>query len=416
MQQNKPVDQPLLPLDDLEYQTESEHLEIVLQVNDAIASDETQVVLPTIAFDEREAYLRLSLIPGIGPRTMARLLNEFEKPSNVLTASLGQLGAVQKIGPKLASGIRDARHDDLVHRVVEHCQDHEVEILYPGDSRNFKLLQEIADPPLLLYARGRFSKADAMSIGIVGTRHASYYGKQMADRIARGLCGYQMTIVSGLARGIDGVCHRSAIEAGGRTIAVLGSGLTDIYPPEHKELADQITEHGLLISETPPFSKPKAGVFPQRNRIISGLSLGIVVIEAADRSGSLITARHAGEQGRDVFAVPGPVTSRTSRGCNQLIRDGAILIQDAEDVIEHLGPLTQGVEVDSGLVVQTPSEMQLNDVEKAVLQAIETQATDIDCVIARSGLPVPRVLSTISVLEIKGFIVRTGSRSLTRRF
>jgi DNA processing protein len=206
------------------------------------------------------------------------------------------------------------------------------------------------------------------------------------------------------------------MEAGGRTIAVLGSSVSNIYPPEHADLAASIAENGLLLSETPPFFKPKAGVFPQRNRIISGLSLGVIVVEAADRSGSLITARHAGEQGRDVFAVPGAATSRTSQGCNRLIRDGALLIQDAEDVVEHLGPLAERVKTESGLVVHTPAEMQLNEMEQAVLQVIDSQATDIDQVIVRCGLPVPRVLSTISVLELRGWIVRTGGRSIARKF
>ena len=195
----------------------------------------------------------------------------------------------------------------------------------------------------------------------------------------------------------------------------LGSSVTEIYPPEHHELAEQIVGHGVLVSETHPFSKPKAGVFPQRNRIISGLSIGTIVVEAADRSGSLITARHAGEQGRDIFAVPGQATSRMSRGCNQLIRDGAILIQDAEDVIEHLGPLVEKATMSDGNVVHHAAELQLNEIENAVLQAIESMPTDIDAVIASSKLPVPRVLSTLSVLEMRGLIQRLSGRNVVRR-
>lgn len=364
----------------------------------------------------REAFIRLALVPGIGSKIMMRLLSKFESPEQVFKATLAQLGQVERVGPKLATEIRDSSSRGEIDRILEHCRDHEIDVVVPGDRWYPKLLTEIADPPMILFVKGQYSRADDLAIGMVGTRHATHYGQQMAERIASGLCRFQVTVVSGLARGIDAVCHRAAIQAGGRTIAVLGSSLTDIYPPEHRELAEQVCEHGLLLSETLPFSKPKPGVFPQRNRIISGLSLGVVVVEAADRSGSLITARHAGEQGRDVFAVPGPVTSRMSRGCHQLIRDGAQLIQDAEDIIEHLGPLAHHAVLADGSVIHQPAALQLNEVEQAVLQAIDVQPTDIDQVIVRSGLPVPRVLSTISVLEIRGALVRTGRRTVARRF
>lgn len=400
---------------DREESGDAEHLQLVLQDSDA-GSQEESIPLPEVPEEDYHAYLTLSLVPGLGPRTMARLLLHFGSAEHVLKGTLRELGEVERVGPKLATGIQDAARGDMVDRVLDHCRDHEVDVLFPSDPRFPQLVRQIANPPLLLYAKGIFSKSDALSIAMVGTRHATHYGRIMADRLARGLVAFGATIVSGLARGIDGVCHESALTAGGRTIAVLGSSIADIYPPEHRKLADRICEQGLLLSETHPFAKPKAGVFPQRNRIISGMSLGVIVIEAADRSGSLITATHAGEQGRDVFAVPGPVTSRMSRGCNQLIRDGAILVQDAEDIVQHLGPLSQRVKAPSGLEVHTPAEMQLNSMEQAVLSAIDSQPTDIDLVISRSGFPVPRVLSTLSVLELRGWIVRTGGRSVARRF
>jgi DNA processing protein len=392
-----------------------DHLQLVLQDND-VESQEESIAIPDISEEDQHGYLTLTLVPGLGPKTMARLLAHFGSPQNVLKGTLRELGEVERIGPKLATAIHDAARSDLTDQVLDHCRDHEIDLLYPNDTRFPTLLREIANPPLLLYAKGSFSKSDALAIAMVGTRHATHYGRTMADRLARGLVAFGATIVSGLARGIDGVCHEAALTSGGRTIAVLGSSIADIYPPEHRKLAERICEQGLLLSETHPFAKPKAGVFPQRNRIISGISLGVIVIEAADRSGSLITATHAGEQGRDVFAVPGPVTSRTSRGCNQLIRDGAILVQDAEDIVQHLGPLSERVKTSSGLEVHTPAEMQLNSMEQAVLSAIDSQATDIDLVITRSGFPVPRVLSTLSVLELRGWIIRTGGRSVARRF
>ncbi len=365
--------------------------------------------------EDRESFIRLSLVNGVGPRLIAGLVDHFGSAEAVLKATLSQLGQVPRIGPKLSTLIRDSSQCDLAEQVFQHCNDHGVRIIIAGDPEFPRLLAELSDPPVMLFVRGAFHKTDQLSIAMVGTRHCTNYGRTMAERISKSLARYGITIVSGLARGIDAICHRGAIETNGRTIAVLGSSVTDIYPPEHKELADQVAESGVLVSETHPFSKPKAGIFPQRNRIISGLSLGTIVVEAADRSGSLITARHAGEQGRDLFAVPGPATSRMSRGCNQLIRDGAILIQDAEDVIEHLGPLVEKANLGDGNIVHHAAELQLNDIEQAVLQAIDCTPTDIDQVITTSKLPVPRVLSTLSVLEMRGLIQRLSGRTVVRR-
>ena len=223
-----------------------------------------------------------------------------------------------------------------------------------------------------------------------------------------------MTIISGLARGIDAAAHRGALAAGGRTIAVLASGVVNIYPPEHDKLADEIAAQGAILSEAPPYAEPLSGTFPQRNRLISGLSLGVIVIEAADRSGALITARHAMEQGRDVFAVPGNVDSRTSRGCHRLIRDGAKLVESADDVLEELGPLVEAASRDDGQEIHHPAELMLNEVEQQVLAAIESQSTSIDQIVSQSGLPVPQVLSTISVLEMRRLIRRLSGTTVMR--
>jgi DNA processing protein len=347
---------------------------------------------------------------------MRRLLSRFGSAKDVLRASLRDLGSVERVGPKTATAIRDNGQGAYADEVLKICKQHKIELLFPGDPRIPVLLTEISDPPLVLYLQGEFRPDDALAVGMVGTRHATAYGRYMAERLTRGLCSYGCTIVSGLARGIDGVCHRKALECGGRTIAVLGSSLTEIYPPEHADLASNIRTHGVLLSETPPLAKPKAGVFPQRNRIISGLSLGVVVVEAAERSGSLITARHAGEQGRDVFAVPGQASAPTSRGSNRLIRDGALLVQDAEDILEHLGPLSRSAKLTGGQIVQQPKELILNEIERGVLQVIDVMPTDIDLVVQRSQLAVSQVLSTLSVLELKGAIKRTGGRSYGRKY
>jgi DNA processing protein len=364
--------------------------------------------------NDRLDYLRLALVPGVGPRTLAALLEFFGSPAEVLRASLSRLGEVERVGPKIATAIRDASQSEFAAQVVKKCEEQRVTILMPGDAEFPRLLHELADPPPVLFMRGSLTRTDQLAVAVVGTRHPTLYGRQVAESISRGLAKAGFTIVSGLARGIDAVAHRAAIDAGGRTIALLGSCVTDIYPPEHVSLAEDVIEHGAILSETDPFAKPKAGVFPQRNRLISGLSLGVIVVEAAERSGALITAQHAGEQGRDIFAIPGPVNSRVSRGCNRLIRDGAILVQDAQDVIEHLGPLVEAADVADDRVIHHPAELQLNDQETAVLQAIQSVPTDLDTIVQQSQLPVSRVLSTISVLEIRGMIRRSGGRSVLR--
>lgn len=364
--------------------------------------------------EARDAYLKLALVPGVGPKTLSALIEFFGNPVEACKANLSRLGKVHGVGPKIATSIRDAMQSGNANRIIEKCEQENIRTLIPGDSEFPRLLHEIPNPPCLLFIKGKLIREDALSIGMVGTRHCTTYGTTMADRISRSLARKGLTIVSGLARGIDAIAHRSALAVKGRTIAVLGSSLTEIYPPEHHELSQQILENGALLSETPSFSQPKAGVFPQRNRIISGLSLGVVVVEAAERSGSLITARHAGEQGRDVFAIPGAVTSRMSRGCNQLIRDGAILVQDADEILEHLGPLVESVVFEDGTQISHPAELQLNDIETSVMRYIEETPIDIDQLVQVSGLPVSRVLSTLSVLQLKGLVKRPSTRSVSR--
>ena len=363
---------------------------------------------------EQIDYLRLALVHGVGPRTMLSLVEYFGSASEALAASECQLKSVERVGPKLSQAIRESKSTRLVDRVVDHCQRNQVRILFPTDEDFPELLTQIPDPPLVLYVKGNFAPQDQLSIAIVGSRHATHYGRVVTEGLSRSLSRAGLTIVSGLARGIDTYAHRSTLEVEGRTIAVLGSHVTDVYPSENEDLASDIAQSGLIMSETPPFNEPKAGVFPARNRLISGLSLGVIVIEAAERSGALITATHAGEQGRDLFAIPGPVNARMSRGCNRLIRDGAILVQDAEDVLEHLGPLFSAAKLSDDKTIRHPSELQLNDQEQLVLQHVDVVPIDIDEVILRSGLAVSRVLSTIGALEMRGLIRRAGGGSIQR--
>ncbi len=358
--------------------------------------------------------MQLSLVPGVGPLTFKDLLEHFGSAEAVLAAPSSSLREVPGIGPKLSRAIVTARTEQEADTELDLCRQHGIAVLSPGRDGFPRLLQEIPDPPAVLYMAGKIEPQDALAVAIVGTRHATQYGKQTAERLASGLARAGLTIVSGLARGIDTAAHQGALAAGGRTIAVLGSGLLNLYPPENKELASEIEHHGALLSEAPLRRGPMSGAFPQRNRLITGLSLGVIIVEASDRSGALISARHAMEQGREVFAVPGRVDSRTSRGCHRLIRDGAKLVETVDDVLEEFGPLVEATSDEFGREVHHPAELQLNEQERQVLDAIDTQPTSIDTVAAVSGLPVQRVLSTISVLEMRRLIRRVSGNSVRR--
>jgi DNA processing protein len=292
---------------------------------------------------------------------------------------------------------------------------HRIGIVSQADESFPRLLREVHDPPAVLFTRGQFVPQDALAIAIVGTRHASPYGLKQAEVLAASLARAGLTIVSGLARGVDAAAHRGALAAGGRTIAVLASGLLEIYPPEHDKLAEEVAQQGVVISEAHPLAQPLAGSFPQRNRIISGLTLGTIVVEAALRSGALITARHAYEQGREVFAVPGRIDNRLARGCHRLIRDGAKLVESADDVLEELGPLVEAApRAEGGPPIRHPAELSLNDVEQQVLAQIDDEPILIDQVASQCDLPMQRVLSTISILEVKRILRRVGGNRIAR--
>jgi DNA processing protein len=361
-----------------------------------------------------EQTLRLALVPGVGPRLRQALLEHFGSAQAVLAARVQELRAVPGVGARLSAQIALAAETIDAAAVVQQCRQHGIAILTPDDADYPARLREIADPPGVLFLRGQWQPAHDLAVAIVGTRHATVYGLQQAERLASGLARAGMTVVSGLARGIDQAAHRGALAAGGRTLAVLASGVLNIYPPEHRELAESITRQGALLAEAPPEASPRAGVFPQRNRLISGLSLGVVVVEAAQRSGALITARHAVEQGREVFAVPGQVDNRVARGCHRLIRDGARLVESVDDVLEELGPLPVPARGDDGQQVRHPAELQLNDVERRVLAAVSVAGTLIDDVVAASQLPTPQVLATLSMLEMRRLVRRTSGNRVQR--
>ena len=358
--------------------------------------------------------VRLSLISGVGPRLRKALLEEFGTASAVLAAAPSDLRRVQGIGAELTRRIAVARHEIDVQAELDLCAANGITILADDDPAYPRMLREIHDPPGILFMRGEILPQDAISIAIVGSRHATQYGLAQAERLAGSLARAGITIVSGLARGIDAAAHRGALAAGGRTLAVLGSGLLNMYPPEHAGLADEVAAQGAVLSESPPRSPPLSGAFPQRNRIISGLSLGVLVVEASTQSGALISARHAMEQGREVFAVPGRVDNRMSRGYHRLIRDGAKLVETADDVLEELGPLVAPTSSASGEEVHHPAELLLNELEQQVLAVISNEAMTIDAVVSASKLPTPQMLSTISVLEMRHLVRRLSGNMISR--
>lgn len=359
--------------------------------------------------------LRLALVPGLGPRLQRALLGRFGTAAAVFEATLDELQRVPHLGPKLARGIREHRDATSgAERELERCRRLQVRLVLQGESAYPAMLSEICDPPPVLYCRGTLEPQDGLAVAIVGSRNCTLYGRQQAEVLAAGLARAGVTIVSGLARGIDAAAHRGALTAGGRTIAVLGTGLAEIYPPEHGELANEVAASGAILSEFPLDQKPLRGLFPQRNRIISGLSIGVLIVEARRNSGALHTARHAMEQGREVFAVPGRIDSRLSEGCHDLIRDGVTLVRGIDDVLQALGPPVKPVQRSETEQVHTPRELALNELEREVLNRISAEPQHVDEVVRAVPIEIPRVLSTLTILEMKRLVRRLPGNYLVR--
>ena len=358
--------------------------------------------------------VKLACVRGMGGKTSATLLAAFGSPAAVFAAAPADLARLDGVGPKMVAAIREAADGRFADETLRLCEREQVRILLRGDADYPRLLAQIPDPPAILFMRGSLTTADALSVALVGSRHATTYGRKVTEQLAAGLVRAGYTVVSGLARGIDAWAHSGAIAARGRTIGVLGSGVLEIYPPEHGPLADEVIAHGALLSESTPLEHPHAGAFPRRNRIVAGLSLGTVVVQAAERSGALITARLAGEQGREVFAVPGPIDCRLSQGCHALIRDGATLVGSVDDILAELGPLFEPATTESGREVQSPAELALEGQERTVFDLIAAggkAGIEIDRVVDASDLATSQVLATISVLEMRRLVRRLpGSR------
>lgn len=356
--------------------------------------------------DELLGTLQLSLIPGIGPSHLNALLDSFGSARSVLNADTARLERVPGIGRKLAGLIRAARTTETALAEWNQAWRHGFRFLEVSSADYPINLKQLEDAPRLLRCRGSLLKRDDLAVAIVGSRRCTMYGQQQAERLGRALALAGLTVVSGLARGIDAAAHRGALAAGGRTVAVSATGLLEVYPPEHTDLAAQIAAAGAILSENRLDQRPSAGLFPQRNRIISGLSLGVIIVEANRKSGALHTARHAMEQGREVMAVPGRVDSLASAGCHDLIRDGATLIRDADDVLQALGPLVEPVQSAEQRTIHTTRELSLNDQERTVLNGVSTSPRPVDEVIREAALEPSRVLATLTVLEMKRLVRR----------
>ncbi len=351
-------------------------------------------------------WLALIRAPHIGPATFYSLLHQFNEPEAVFKASRA---ALEKLGLRsdtlayLREPVWDQVDADLAWLDQPGAQ-----ILLLNDSNYPPLLKAIPDPPPLLFVLGDTTILRQKQLAIVGSRHPTPAGRETAYDFAQHLAANGVVITSGLALGIDGASHEGALAGGGLTVAVAGTGLDRVYPARHRELAHRVGENGALVSEFPPGTPPTASNFPRRNRIISGLSMGVLVVEAALRSGSIITARSAIEQGREVFAVPGSIHNPQARGCNSLIRQGAKLVETAADIFEELGgfaaPMRQELNTDHAV-----SDPELDSEYKRVFESVGHEPTAVDTVVQRSGLTADAVCSMLLVLELQGLIASTSS-------
>ncbi len=352
-------------------------------------------------------WVAFSLIPGIGRVRVSLLEKRFGDLETAWRRGAGDLKAAGLDSRSVASVVeqRPAISPDAE---MEKLERHKVKALTCHDPEFPARLKEIYDVPPVLYVRGSLTVEDEWTIAVVGTRKPTAYGREVAAQISTDLARSKVTVVSGLARGTDSVAHRAALDAGGRTIAILACGLDMVYPPENLKLAQDIIEHGALVSDYPLGTQPRSEYFPRRNRIMSGVSLGVLVIEAGDSSGALITASLALEQNRDVFAVPGSIFSHASTGTNRLIQEGAKLVTGAKDILEELN-LTMAAQQ-----LEMKELLPADDTESLLLRQISADPVHIDEVRRRASLPIATVSSTLAMMELKGLVKQVGGMNYIR--
>ncbi len=346
-------------------------------------------------------WIGFNIVRGIGPVRFRALLDHFGNAERAWRAPAEGLQAAGLDRRSLAS-LLTARSqlnlDDEIARIAAAG----ARVLTWESADYPRLLREISDAPPVLYVRGTLVEEDAWAVAVVGTRRASAYGRQVTRRLTSALARNGLTIVSGLARGIDAEAHSAALEAGGRTIAVLGCGIDQTYPPENRRLAESIAAEGALVTDYPVGTKPEGGNFPPRNRIISGMSLGVLITEAGKRSGARITADYAAEQGRDVFAVPGSILSYASAGTNELIQDGAKLVMRPEDILEELNLMMVVEQAEARQVL--PSD----ETEARLLSELSVEPTHVDELRQQVDMPIAEVTSALALMELKGMVQQVG--------
>ncbi len=362
---------------------------------------------------ELQRWLALLTVPNIGPVRYMSLVRHFGSPRKVLAASRAELAGLPDIGPVTASNLKGQVSWDQAEKQAGLIKQHGVNLITFRDDDYPKNLLAIYDPPPFLFVKGELSGRDQNAVAIVGSRSASAYGKRITESIARELARRGITVVSGMARGIDSIGHLSALKEKGRTLAVFGSGLDVIYPPENGKLAERISSSGALLSEFPMGTMPEKPNFPRRNRLISGLSLGVVVVEAGAKSGALVTAGCALEQNREVFAIPGNLGAKTSEGTNSLIKQGAKLVTSVQDILEELKIGTSGGGPSSPDGAEERIS-QLSDKETNVYRLISDEAHHIDKIAASASVSVSDALSLLLSLELKGLVKQLSGKMFVR--
>ena len=342
-------------------------------------------------------WIALSDVPDIGPVTAKKLLAIYKKPEAVFKAPYKELANIRGIGTAKAKNIKGYSEWGKIDAQLKKLDATGIKMVTFSNEDYPETLKNIEDAPIVLYIKGTIQKEDRYAVAVVGSRKYSPYGKLAAEKLSSELSSMGFTIVSGMARGIDTLAHTAAVKSGGRSIAVLGSGIDVPYPPENRGLMEKLSGSGCVISEFPPGTLPERENFPKRNRIISGLSLGVLVVEATADSGSLITATYAVEQGKEVFAVPGNINSANSKGTNDLIKKGAKLVQSAEDVIEELAPVLRGY-----IRTREKANIELPVEEKRLCDIMTAEPKHVDMLSRESKMPAQKVLGILLSLELKG--------------